>query len=162
MNLQRQYLWLCDQNIRRCQQTLQSCHCLWYCMQAPRHVNFHRVKVYNSFKFFFSSLTQGLRPFAPRSPGDVRIDDVVKFSRQGGKLSQGTVKFVGHLPGRSDVYLGVELYKEGQWRVRVGPGGHGSGLGIGRCSVQILLGQVTFYLKPFWSQCCGLSTWSVE
>ncbi|XP_070189188.1 serine-rich adhesin for platelets-like isoform X2 [Littorina saxatilis] len=59
-----------------------------------------------------SSLTQGLRPFAPRSPGDVRIDDVVKFSRQGGKLSQGTVKYVGHLPGRSDVYLGVELYKE--------------------------------------------------
>ncbi|KAL8603408.1 hypothetical protein ACOMHN_004259 [Nucella lapillus] len=59
-----------------------------------------------------SSLTQGLRPFAPRSPADLRSDDVVKFSRQGGKLSQGTVKFVGHLPGRSDVYLGVELYKE--------------------------------------------------
>nr|KAG5704877.1 hypothetical protein BaRGS_001348 [Batillaria attramentaria] len=59
-----------------------------------------------------SSLTQGLRPFAPRAPADVRPEDVVKFSRQGGKLSQGTVKFVGHLPGRTDVYLGVELYKE--------------------------------------------------
>lgn len=59
-----------------------------------------------------SSLTQGLRPFAPRSPADIRADDVVKFSRQGGKLSQGMVKFVGHLPGRTDVYLGVELYKE--------------------------------------------------
>ncbi|XP_076467373.1 uncharacterized protein LOC143298360 isoform X2 [Babylonia areolata] len=58
------------------------------------------------------SLTQGLRPFAPRSPGDVRAEDIVKFSRQGGKISQGMVKFVGHLPGRSDVYLGVELYKE--------------------------------------------------
>ena len=73
----------------------------------------------NSIKYFASlcvcsSFTQGLRPFAPRSPGDVRPNDVVKFSRQGGKLSQGTVKFVGHLPGRSDVYLGVELYKEGQ------------------------------------------------
>ncbi|XP_067674007.1 uncharacterized protein [Haliotis asinina] len=59
-----------------------------------------------------SSLTQGMRPFAPLSPGDMKLDDVVKFSRQGGKLSQGTVKFIGHLPGRSDVYLGVELDKE--------------------------------------------------
>ncbi|XP_025097048.1 centrosome-associated protein 350-like isoform X4 [Pomacea canaliculata] len=59
-----------------------------------------------------SSFTQGLRPFAPSSPADIRPDDVVKFSRQGGKLSQGIVKFVGKLPGRSDVYLGVELYKE--------------------------------------------------
>ncbi|XP_069142243.1 dentin sialophosphoprotein-like isoform X3 [Argopecten irradians] len=58
------------------------------------------------------TLTTGLRPFAPRTPGDIHMEDVVKFSRQGGKLSQGTVKFVGHLPGRNDVYLGVELDKE--------------------------------------------------
>ena len=55
-----------------------------------------------------------MRPFAPRNPGDVRPDDVVKFSRQGGKLTQGVVKFVGHLPGRSEAYLGVELDKDGQ------------------------------------------------
>lgn len=59
------------------------------------------------------SLTTGLKPFSPRSPGDLNLEDVVKFSRAGGKLSQGTVKFVGHLPGRSDAYLGVELDKEG-------------------------------------------------
>ncbi|KAK3583904.1 hypothetical protein CHS0354_033681 [Potamilus streckersoni] len=59
-----------------------------------------------------SSITAGLHPFAPRSPGDIHVNDVVKFSRQGGKLSQGTVKFIGHLPGRGDVYLGVELDKE--------------------------------------------------
>ncbi|KAK3096624.1 hypothetical protein FSP39_001816 [Pinctada imbricata] len=59
-----------------------------------------------------TSLTTGMRPFAPRSPADISIEDVVKFSRQGGKLSQGRVKFVGHLPGRSDAYLGVELDKE--------------------------------------------------
>ncbi|XP_021341406.1 uncharacterized protein LOC110442231 isoform X3 [Mizuhopecten yessoensis] len=58
------------------------------------------------------TLTTGLRPFSPRTPGDIHLEDVVKFSRQGGKLSQGTVKFVGHLPGRNDVYLGVELDKE--------------------------------------------------
>lgn len=97
---------------------LQNYHSLYTCIIA--------------FKSSCSSLTQGLRPFAPRSPGDVRIDDVVKFSRQGGKLSQGTVKFVGHLPGRSDVYLGVELYKEGQLGVEVWPGGFGKGPGMGR------------------------------
>ncbi|KAL5010648.1 hypothetical protein ScPMuIL_012953 [Solemya velum] len=58
------------------------------------------------------SLTQGMKPFAPRTPGDIEISDVVKFSRQGGKLSQGMVKFIGHLPGRSDIYLGVELDKD--------------------------------------------------
>ncbi|WAR07410.1 hypothetical protein MAR_017368 [Mya arenaria] len=59
-----------------------------------------------------TSLTSGLRPFAPRSPGDLQVNDVIKFSRQGGKLSQGTIKFIGHLPGRGDIYLGVELDKE--------------------------------------------------
>lgn len=57
-------------------------------------------------------LTTGMKPFSPRSPGDINLEDVVKFSRAGGKLSQGAVKFVGHLPGRSDAYLGVELDKE--------------------------------------------------
>ncbi|BFZ09894.1 hypothetical protein BsWGS_12932 [Bradybaena similaris] len=59
-----------------------------------------------------SSLTQGLRPFAPRSPADIRVDDVVKFSSTGGKLTQGMVKYVGHLPGRNETYLGVELDKD--------------------------------------------------
>ncbi|CAG5120533.1 unnamed protein product, partial [Candidula unifasciata] len=59
-----------------------------------------------------SSLTQGLRPFAPRCPGDIRVDDVVKFSSHGGKLTQGVVKYVGHLPGRSETYFGVELDKD--------------------------------------------------
>lgn len=59
-----------------------------------------------------SPLTHGMRPFAPRSPGDVRPSDVVKFSRQGGKLTQGIVQFVGNLPGRSEAYLGVELDKD--------------------------------------------------
>ncbi|XP_005103195.1 uncharacterized protein LOC101859260 [Aplysia californica] len=59
-----------------------------------------------------SSLTHGMRPFAPRSPADVRPEDVIKFSRQGGKLTQGVVKFVGHLPGRGEAYLGVELDRD--------------------------------------------------
>ena len=64
--------------------------------------------------FSLNSLTQGLRPFAPRSAQDLQIRDVIKFSRQGGKLSQGIIRFIGHLPGRGDIYLGVELDKEGR------------------------------------------------
>lgn len=52
------------------------------------------------------------RPFCPRSPSDINLEDLVKFSRQGGKISRGIVKYVGHLPGKNDTYLGVELEHE--------------------------------------------------
>ena len=89
---------------------------------SPQKYDFHQlvyIKIMAStylFKFFHyrtMSLTHGLRPFAPRSAADLQVSDVIKFSRQGGKLSQGTIKFIGHLPGRGDIYLGVELDKEG-------------------------------------------------
>lgn len=70
--------------------------------------------MFTAVTFVSSSLTQGLRPFAPRSIADIRNEDVVKFSRVGGKLTQGVVKYVGHLPGRSEAYLGVELDKDGK------------------------------------------------
>ncbi|XP_064629721.1 uncharacterized protein LOC135488790 isoform X4 [Lineus longissimus] len=56
--------------------------------------------------------TTGKRPFAPRSPGDIPIGAVVKFSRQNGKISKGLVRYIGHLPGRHDTYLGLELENE--------------------------------------------------
>ncbi|XP_073184118.1 uncharacterized protein [Lepidochelys kempii] len=49
------------------------------------------------------------RPFAPRSVTDLTVGNVVKFSRPAGKISKGTIKYLGHLLGREDVYLGVEL-----------------------------------------------------
>nr|XP_015219491.1 PREDICTED: uncharacterized protein LOC107079474 isoform X1 [Lepisosteus oculatus]XP_015219493.1 PREDICTED: uncharacterized protein LOC107079474 isoform X1 [Lepisosteus oculatus]XP_015219494.1 PREDICTED: uncharacterized protein LOC107079474 isoform X1 [Lepisosteus oculatus] len=49
------------------------------------------------------------RPFAPRGVADLKVGHLVKFSRPGGRISQGTVRYVGNLPGRQDVYLGVEL-----------------------------------------------------
>ena len=86
----------------------------WHLHICIKHV-VNYIYIYFVYLFFSAliNLTTGMRPFAPRTPGDINIEDVVKFSRQGGKLSQGKVKFVGHLPGRSDVYLGVELDKEG-------------------------------------------------
>ncbi|KAK6168976.1 hypothetical protein SNE40_020115 [Patella caerulea] len=61
---------------------------------------------------FSNSITHGMRPYSPSSPADIKTNDIVKFSRQGGKLSIGFVRFIGQLPGRSGIYLGVELYKE--------------------------------------------------
>ncbi|KAK1167751.1 hypothetical protein AOXY_G10509 [Acipenser oxyrinchus oxyrinchus] len=49
------------------------------------------------------------RPFAPRSIADLKVGSLVKFSRPGGKISKGTVKYQGNLPGRQEIYLGVEL-----------------------------------------------------
>lgn len=48
------------------------------------------------------------RAFAPRNPSDLRLGYSIKFTRPGGKISRGTVKYVGHLPGRSEVFVGVE------------------------------------------------------
>ncbi|XP_077155786.1 uncharacterized protein LOC143818325 [Ranitomeya variabilis] len=49
------------------------------------------------------------RPFAPKSMADLNLGDLVKFSRPGGKISKGTINYKGHLPGREEIYLGVEL-----------------------------------------------------
>lgn len=56
---------------------------------------------------------QQQKPFAPRTPADVHMGDFIKFCRHGGRVSRGRVMFIGSLPGRHDVYLGVELENEG-------------------------------------------------
>lgn len=65
------------------------------------------------FDFLFSRFSPR-RPFAPSSISDIRVNDVVKFSRPGGKITKGIVKYVGSLPGKSDQYLGLELEDEGK------------------------------------------------
>ena len=56
--------------------------------------------------------TLGKTAFAPRDGMDIHISDVVKFIRQGGRISKGLVHFIGHLPNRNDTYLGIELEVE--------------------------------------------------
>lgn len=53
------------------------------------------------------------RPFVPVKPDDIRIGDFVKFSRPGGKISKGMVKYIGPLPDRDETYYGLELDTEG-------------------------------------------------
>ncbi|XP_032829454.2 uncharacterized protein LOC116953395 isoform X2 [Petromyzon marinus] len=54
------------------------------------------------------------RPFAPRSASDLRVGHRVKFTRSGGRVAHGTVKYVGCLPGREGSYLGVEIEGEAE------------------------------------------------
>lgn len=64
-----------------------------------------------------SSMSQdpmkGKRPFVPLRAEDIRPGNYIKFSRPGGKISKGSVKYIGPLPERSDMYFGLELDSEG-------------------------------------------------
>ena len=53
------------------------------------------------------------RPFVPLKADDIRLGNYIKFSRPGGKISKGSVKYIGPLPERGDVYFGLELDSEG-------------------------------------------------
>lgn len=77
--------------------------------QQGKFINY-RLTLSSIFSF---SLNSPRRPYAPSSINDVRINDIVKFSRPGGKISKGVVKYIGPLPGKSDQYLGLELEDEG-------------------------------------------------
>ncbi|KAH0624752.1 hypothetical protein JD844_032521 [Phrynosoma platyrhinos] len=49
------------------------------------------------------------RPFAPRSIADLKVGNLVKFSQPAGRISKGTVRYLGPLFGREEDYLGIEL-----------------------------------------------------
>lgn len=53
--------------------------------------------------------TNNKRSFKPYRPSDINIGDIVKFRRSGGSMELGRVYYIGHLPGKSEAYLGVEL-----------------------------------------------------
>ena len=49
------------------------------------------------------------KPFAPTSSRDIQVGMEVVVTRSGGKIGRGIVKYVGPIPGRKEMYLGVEL-----------------------------------------------------
>ena len=67
------------------------------------------IFVSSNFYFFSSVNSRPKRAFAPRSPDDLKLGHYIKFTRPGGKLNKGVVKYVGHLPDRDGIYIGVEL-----------------------------------------------------
>jgi len=58
--------------------------------------------------------TAGRRPFAPRSPADLNINDIAKFTRPDGRICRGVVKFIGHLHDKNETYVGLELEYQGK------------------------------------------------
>ena len=58
--------------------------------------------------------TTGRRPFAPRSPADLALGDIAKFTKPDGRICRGVVKFVGHLHDKNETYIGLELEYQGK------------------------------------------------
>ena len=49
----------------------------------------------------------------PQNENEISLGNIVKFTRPGGKISKGMVKYIGPLPERNDFYYGLELDSEG-------------------------------------------------
>ncbi|KAG7476091.1 hypothetical protein JOB18_045053 [Solea senegalensis] len=49
------------------------------------------------------------RVFIPHSPMDLQLGHRVRFMLPSGRISTGTIRFLGHLQGEADLHLGVEL-----------------------------------------------------
>ncbi|XP_065814434.1 uncharacterized protein [Labrus bergylta] len=49
------------------------------------------------------------RVFVPHSPMDLELGHRVRIMLPNGRISTGTIRFLGHLQGEADLHLGVEL-----------------------------------------------------
>lgn len=49
------------------------------------------------------------RVFVPHSPMDLELGHRVRIMLPSGRISTGTIRFLGHLQGEADLHLGVEL-----------------------------------------------------
>ena len=51
----------------------------------------------------------GKRAYKPHRAGELNIGDVVKLRRAGGRIEVGQVHYIGHLPAKSEPFIGVQL-----------------------------------------------------
>lgn len=72
--------------------------------QSPTATPYHSAVTtsHSSTKLF-------TKPFAPTSSSDIQLGMAVLVTRSRGQIGRGVVKYVGPLPGRKDMYIGVEL-----------------------------------------------------
>ncbi|XP_046734953.1 uncharacterized protein LOC124404664 [Diprion similis] len=52
---------------------------------------------------------QDARPYLPKIPRDLKLNHLVKVISPEGRVLQGRVRYVGPVPGRQDLHVGVEL-----------------------------------------------------
>jgi len=57
----------------------------------------------------YTGTKQFTKPFAPRSISEIQVGMTVLVARPREGTGRGVVKYIGPLPGRKDVYIGVEL-----------------------------------------------------
>ncbi|KAG8034576.1 hypothetical protein G9C98_007652 [Cotesia typhae] len=55
---------------------------------------------------------QDARPYLPKVPRDLKLDHLVKVISPEGRVLQGKVRYVGSVPGREEIHVGVELPTE--------------------------------------------------
>ncbi|KAH0564413.1 uncharacterized protein LOC123272816 [Cotesia glomerata] len=55
---------------------------------------------------------QDARPYLPKVPRDLKLDHLVKVISPEGRVLQGKVRYVGPVPGREEIHVGVELPTE--------------------------------------------------
>ncbi|XP_011302335.1 uncharacterized protein [Fopius arisanus] len=55
---------------------------------------------------------QDARPYLPKIPRDLKLDHLVKVISPEGRVLQGRVRYIGPVPGREDIHVGVELPTE--------------------------------------------------
>jgi len=57
----------------------------------------------------YTGTKQFTKPFAPTSSSDIQVGMDILVTRSRGEIGRGVVKYIGPLPGRKGVYIGVEL-----------------------------------------------------
>ena len=62
-----------------------------------------------SRNLYHSFDVSGKRAYRPRAAGDLNVGDVVKLRRPGGRFDVARVHYIGHLPGKSEPFIGVQL-----------------------------------------------------
>ncbi|KAK0098469.1 hypothetical protein PV326_008067 [Microctonus aethiopoides] len=55
---------------------------------------------------------QDARPYLPKIPRDLKLHHLVKVISPEGRVLQGKVRYIGPVPGREDIHVGVELPTE--------------------------------------------------
>ncbi|KAM3933439.1 uncharacterized protein RB166_001239 [Leptodactylus fuscus] len=89
-------------------------------LEGPSDKYSHLSTAYSSVSYIDSTNAQKaskhFRVFVPRSPLDLNIGSRVKILLPSGKVGTGVVYKVGHLPGKEQLYVGVDLVSEECWQ----------------------------------------------
>ncbi|XP_008105566.2 uncharacterized protein LOC103278344 isoform X2 [Anolis carolinensis] len=112
-NITEENIEMSGNNVSDIKQHRQTCHKSSMenisCSASSRFSQMDACSKYSPHRVNMDTSVLSRRPFAPRSIADLKVGNLVKFSGPSGKISKGTVKYLGPLFGREENYLGIEL-----------------------------------------------------